>query len=403
MLRQTIAQKQTPLSSLEYIQENLSIDRSLLLDIVHENHLLYHMEKRDRPNNIIRVLVNLHKFQATKDQLAIAYEKTKLDVASIHVSNSSDKINEKNWIEFLGTSSSYGDYLVFFDKQLSALGLEETLDRYFYSIEPSIGSQIQPLVQFSFGIEHDLPEIITQALAYYASSYLDASAILEYCKPYSGENQVNNIQFVNTILFDLIRADQRFDGKIEGNNTFHSAVKLLLKSKSDLIKTYMAAWSNSYSQSPQQKLDALLYTATTLAKVSSRQQATHVELDWFLAGGQLIDSALAIQKVIRSDQLENWVNAQFLSTLCTFIVQGRPMNVPSLPLNPLVTKSWESCTSTIVQNAFDNPKLILALDSILNARSQHAQLEPLCFEIVNTLALFSNGGTWIKSGLGWPN
>lgn len=280
---------------------------------------------------------------------------------------------------------------------MSALGLEEALDRYFYSLEPSIGSQMQPLVQLSFGIEHNLPEIITQALAYYASSYLDASAILEYCQPYSGENQANNIQFVNSILFDLIHADQRFDGKIEGNNTFQSAVKLLLKSKSDLIKTYMAVWSG-YSQSPQQKLDALLCTATTLAKVASKQNATHVELDWFLAGGQLIDSALAIQKVIRPDQLENWVNVQFLSTLCTFVVQGRPMHALS---PPLATKDWESCTSTIVQNAFDNPKLILALDSVLNARCQHPALEPLCLEIANRLALFSSDGTWVKSGLGW--
>jgi hypothetical protein len=279
------------------------------------------------------------------------------------------------------------------------LGLDETLDRYFYSLEPSIGSQMQPLVQLSFGIEHDLPEIISQALAYYASSYLDASSILEYCQPYSGENQLNNIQFVNTILFDLIHADQRFDGKIEGNNTFQSAVKLLLKSKSELIKTYMAVWS-SYSQSPQQKLDALLYTAATLTKAASRQQASHVELDWFLAGGQLIDSALAIQKIIRPDQLENWVNLQFLSTLCTFVVQGRPMNVSS---NTLTTKSWESCISNIVQNASDNPKLILALDSVLNARFHNTQLELLCLDIVNTLALFSNDGTWVKSGLGWSN
>ncbi|KAK4509190.1 Sister chromatid cohesion protein 2 [Mucor velutinosus] len=399
MLRQSVAQQQAPFSSLEYIQDNVSIDRSLLLDIVHENHLLYHMEQRDRPNNIVRVLVNLHKFKATKEQLAIAYGKTKLDVASLHVTDSSNKINEENWLEFLGTSCSYGDYLVFFDKQMSALGLEETLDRYFYSLEPSIGSQMQPLVQLSFGIEHNLPEIITQALAYYASSYLDVSAILEYCQPYSGENQANNIQFVNGIMFDLIHADQRFDGKIEGDNTFQSAVKLLLKSKSDLIKTYMAVWSG-YSQSPQQKLDALLCTATTLAKVASKRNATHVELDWFLAGGQLIDSALAIQKVIRSDQLENWVNVQFLSTLCTFVVQGRPMHVVS---TPLTTNDWESCTSIIVKNAFDNPKLILALDSVMNARCQHPQLEPLCLEVANTLALFSSDGTWVKSGLGWSN
>lgn len=39
---------------------DLELNRSLLLDIIQENHLLYHMEKRDRPNNIIRVLVELY-------------------------------------------------------------------------------------------------------------------------------------------------------------------------------------------------------------------------------------------------------------------------------------------------------------------------------------------------------
>jgi hypothetical protein len=37
--------------------------RTLLLDAVHENHLLYEMEKRDRPNNTIRLLVSLHELE----------------------------------------------------------------------------------------------------------------------------------------------------------------------------------------------------------------------------------------------------------------------------------------------------------------------------------------------------
>lgn len=63
MLRQSLLQ-QSPFESSSSLNANkniISIDRSLLLDIVHELHLLYNMETRDRPNNIVRVLVELHK------------------------------------------------------------------------------------------------------------------------------------------------------------------------------------------------------------------------------------------------------------------------------------------------------------------------------------------------------
>lgn len=62
MLRQSIPPHQQPLkSSSSSDEDDSNISRDLLLDIIQENHLLYHMEKRDRPNNIIRVLVELHQ------------------------------------------------------------------------------------------------------------------------------------------------------------------------------------------------------------------------------------------------------------------------------------------------------------------------------------------------------
>lgn len=66
MLRQSIPPHQQPLeSSSSSDEDDLNISRDLLLDIIQENHLLYHMEKRDRPNNIIRVLVELHQLGGT--------------------------------------------------------------------------------------------------------------------------------------------------------------------------------------------------------------------------------------------------------------------------------------------------------------------------------------------------
>ncbi|KAI8082051.1 hypothetical protein BDF21DRAFT_462148 [Thamnidium elegans] len=399
MLRQSIPPHQQPLKSSSSSSDNddLNISRALLLDIIQENHSLYHMEKRDRPNNIIRVLVELHQLGATQEQLSLAYQYTRHETQLIRPSN---KINESNWKEYLGTSSLYSDYLVFFDNQLSSLGLQETLNTYFYSIPNSIGSQLQPLVQLSFGIEHNLPQIITQALAYYATSYLDVSNIMDYCQDHSVttksvQHQQSNI--ANKILFDFIASDQRFDGKIEGNNTFHSSVKLLIKSKYDLIKTYMTTWSTlSSNLSLEQRLDTLLTTAVTLAHKSSRQQGNSIELDWFMAGGQLIDSVFAIKKLIRANNDTHFINLLFLSILSTFVVQGRPTQ--SIHMEPKM--NWESCISTIIQSA--QPKSILALVSILKV-TQHVDSEPLLYlELANTLAQFVLlDGTWVKGGLGW--
>jgi hypothetical protein len=297
----------------------------------------------------------------------------------------------------------YGDYLVFFDQQFEILGQEQLLQKYFYSISTSIGSQLQPLVQLAFGIEHNLPFIITQALAYYATSYLDISQILEYCKytpsTTTSTAAVDN-KIVDKLLFDLIRSDQRFDGKIEGNNTFQSSVKLLLKSKSDLIKTYMTAWSNAtVGFTLNQRVDALTHTATTLTHISSSRQ----QMDRFLAGGQFIDAGFAIKKLVRSDSDANLVNLLFLSMLCTFVVQGRPPLLrSSSQQTDAAEMDWNTCISTVVQSS--DPKSILALTSILKVNQEYNDNPLLYLQIANTLAQFVfNDGTWIKGGIGWLN
>lgn len=285
---------------------------------------------------------------------------------------------------------------------MQKLGIEETLSKYFYSTEFSIGSQLQPLVQLAFGIENDLPEIVSQALAYYAASYLDVSNILDYCQEQNQSyTQPFDYELVNKLLFGLVRVDQRFGGKIEGqHNTLQSSIKLLLKSQSGLLTTYMRMWS-MYSSSPSDKLDMLIYTSLTLIKVASRQLLENgpIELDWFLAGGQLLESALAIKYMMRStDHLSNWVNIQFLSTLCTFVVQGRPMNTKTK-----IGTAANANIKDILKHAADDSKLVLTVSSILKVKELYPQYDSLCTEVLQLLSQFSVNGTWIKTGLGWLN
>jgi hypothetical protein len=300
----------------------------------------------------------------------------------------------------------YKDYLLFFDNELSRLGLEKTLETYFYSIQTSIGSQLQPIVHLAFGIENGLSQVITQALAYYVTSFIDASSLLDLDTNDNNNNASSPMPTAaDRLIFDMIGADQRFDGKIEGNNTFHSAVKLLLKSKSDLLQTYMMEWSK-LPLTPSQRLDALLLTAAKLGKYASREDGTHhTDLDWFLAGGQLIESVLAIKKLIRPEHLEHWCHLQFLSTLCTFIVQGRPITTAAAAsyahTTTMTPLTWEKCIALILESS--DPKAILAIVSLLKAHRVNPLLEPLYLENATILAQFVQDGTWVKAGLGWSN
>lgn len=270
-------------------------------------------------------------------------------------------------------------------------------------MNPSIGSQLQPIVQLAFGMEQNLPEIISQALAYYAASYLDVSDFL--CFKDTEHPTVDNDDHLiaNKIIFDMAHVDQRFDGRIKGpQNTLQSTIKVLLKSQSDLLKSYMKTWFTSTQQLNQNgddsRLEMLVYTALSLVDSSSRQHSNEmVELDWSLAGGELLESVLAIQKLFShdNDKREQWIHAQFLSTLCTYVVQGRPMQNTNRIEKGVMAMDYH--VQEILHYALDDSKLIFVLSSILRAQSLYPQYSGLCSALIQTLEKFAKNGSWIKS------
>jgi hypothetical protein len=160
----------------------------------------------------------------------------------------------------------------------------------------------------------------------------------------------------------------------------------------------MSSWS---TLDLNQRLDALIHTAVTLTDISSRKQDNSIDLDWFLAGGQLIDAGFAIKKLIRSPEQDvDLVHLLFLSTLCTFVVQGRPSPMDTHIVKHQQLMNWESCIESVIQSA--DPKSILALASIHKV-NVHYHHEPLLYlRIANTLAQFIiQDGTWVKGGVGW--
>ncbi|KAF7732352.1 hypothetical protein EC973_005248 [Apophysomyces ossiformis] len=372
--------------------------RALLSDLIDRHHTVYHIEHRDRPNVLARVLWSLHKFGANESQLTQAYQNIYPDLEPLQRSN--HIIHQNNWQEYLGNHSMYGDYLAFFDHEVERHGIQKTVERYFYQAQlyTSIGSQLQPFVHLAFGLEQELPRIVAQALAFLACSYLDVSELL-LAPPEEGHSST---QSTSQILFDMIHADPRFDGKMDGSNTFCSAVKVLLKSRPDLLRTYLAEWVPPEEDDQHQALDDLIETARQLIHASARQTKDgQIHLDWFLGGGQLLASALAMRTLTTPETKDSLLRLQYLATLCTYVIQGRPGPVTTTTTTSTVANSGTlnlaACIQVIV--ASGDPKAILILHSLVKL--------PWSPQLLNTaqliVAFLEKGGIWVKPGTGWAS
>ena len=251
----------------------------------------------------------------------------------------------------------------------------------------------------TFGIEYDMPDVVTQGLAYLATTFVNVESLLGDSDT-THENSTTSMMEHENILFDMVAADPRFAGRMDGTNTFHSALKVLIKSQHSLLKTYMNMLPSSSSERALQK------SVVLAAKLIPCTEQSH-RLDWFLGGGQLLASALAIQylferynKINSNNDFQKLVRLQFLTTLCTYIVQGRPPRSPTTHDNLLQQQGcWNTCAATIMESG--DSKSVLIMQSLVKARrlSEDNEEEESYLNIANFITGFvqAEGGAWCKT------
>ncbi|KAI9495607.1 hypothetical protein BDB00DRAFT_927243 [Zychaea mexicana] len=398
-------------------ETTLAIPRSLLHQLIQDHHTVYHMEHRDHPNLLARVLVALHELGANQAQLINGYYKVYPDLVPLLQTSIEQRVlTDDSWLEHLGDPKYYRPYLTFFQRKIEEYGMDQVVQQYFFDspLSSSIGSQLQPIVHMAFGLEYDMPDVVTQGLAYLATTFVDVASLLnvddeEEEEDHSSNERQRRLSTTTTttmdhesLLFDMIAADPRFGGRMDGTNTFHSALKVLIKSQQSLLGMYMR------QNATQVRLQDLVTLAARLIPCTKQAH----RLDWFLGGGQLLASALAIQYLMErfEKQYNNkkLVRLQFLATLCTFIVQGRPTRPPTSHYDARYVHSeqqqqqqlsWDSCGSTVV--ASGDPKSVLILQSLVKARRLYGngEEEGCYLDIANFIAGFVQraDGAWCKT------
>ncbi|KAI7883883.1 hypothetical protein K492DRAFT_192244 [Lichtheimia hyalospora FSU 10163] len=251
--------------------------RSLLQALIKNHHDVFHIEHRDQPNELARVLVALHDLGATQEQIIQGYYKvTPTLVPLLHTEQKTIVITQDTWQDYLGHTQYYKAYLAFFTEQIQELGIEATIDRFLFDIDnplsTSFGSQLQPLVHITFGFEYGMENIVAQGLAYLASSHTDIHSLIQEC------SNGHCIHEPEDILFDMVAADPRFDGRMEAADTVPAAIKILLKSQASLLATYV---NTASLRSPEQ----LVHLAAKLLPIMQHCRS----------GASLLAAALAIQ------------------------------------------------------------------------------------------------------------
>ncbi|CAO3592802.1 unnamed protein product [Absidia cylindrospora] len=309
--------------------QKTTISRPSLVNIIHDAHSMYPMECEHRTNILSQVLVSMYELEGDTDQMASAYQQLLSSLHLLRPVSISVHINKDNWLKHLGDTSCYQSYLAFFDNELNQYGVQSVLTCYLNSMPPSIHSQLQPLVHLTLGLEHDLPLMVSEGLAYLASTLDDASPwIVSNAESSIPSTQSSSRSVVNQctfdyLLFDCIQSDPRFNGIMEGGRPLVAKVKHLLTNHGPLLQNYLQQWLSFSSQHErlEQQLDELMEVTLQMLQTRLLDEPTH----------QLLASSLALrtlykQGIWRSDVLRDWIQVQGLMMICTFLVQGRPHN-----------------------------------------------------------------------------
>lgn len=267
----------------------------------------------------------------------------------------------------------YRPYLAFFTEQIQDLGIEAAIDHFLFDVDSplstSFGSQLQSLVHISFGLEYGMQDIVAQGLAYLASSHTDIQDLVQE------HDNSHGVHEPEDILFDMVAADPRFDGRMETADTIPAAIKILLKSQASLLATYV---NTASLRSPEQ----LVHLA---AKILSMMQHCR-------SGASLLASALAIQALASTGRNVNQLlRIQWLATLCTYIAENRPMqpsNTSSFDITSQPNHEssdlclWQQLIDRVVSTG--DPIHILSIQSLVKAATLYGDTQHY-LDAANTL------------------
>jgi hypothetical protein len=232
----------------------------------------------------------------------------------------------------------YSSYLDFFDREITIHGVEQTIKQFFYKspMAQSIGSQRLPTVHLALGVQHGLSEVVAQALSYMATTYQDASFLLDQPAWLCDQGYLT----AHEILIEQVKVDPRFDsfpatpiigGAPGGHHQLDNTItyRKILKNTKELLRTYVYLWR--VPETAKEALSELRILAAhmmikPIKHTKNNSRKYNINLD---TGSNLLNTLNAMEKLYPNNTCPiALIRVQFLNLICSYIVQGRPDILP---------------------------------------------------------------------------
>ncbi|KAF8424732.1 hypothetical protein EV426DRAFT_573932 [Tirmania nivea] len=154
-----------------------------LAELIHDNHEKHHIffDEDKRHNHAVHYLLALYDFGASSSILKATYEREKYyqrPPPEVHEKVLQDLSDESKWNEYIEKAEYYSDFLAFFTKEIKELGWKETVKKWLFRGTPvterlfvNITSGLyHPLIHLGYGIEFQIPAVIAEGLAQFATT-----------------------------------------------------------------------------------------------------------------------------------------------------------------------------------------------------------------------------------------
>jgi hypothetical protein len=128
-------------------------------------------------NHLPMALLSLQSLDSSLEHMNLFFGKYSKKLSKSKI-DSANRINGKNWEIYLGNSTYLGDYLSFFESEISQLKFSEVIEKYLSTLAKSpLSAAFHCVIRVSYVLKFKKINDLAHALAYWAVNFIEIPSI----------------------------------------------------------------------------------------------------------------------------------------------------------------------------------------------------------------------------------
>ena len=262
---------------------------AMVSDLLQKNHDTHHIFFNDDQfhNHQVHHLLALYALGASAERIKSGYEYNdsyQRPLAKADEQTVKELFDEKAFLAHLGKEKHYSDYLRFFQKEMEKSDWKEVVGKYIFSDTDMAKDMtvrlysgfLHPFIHLGYGIEHEQPAIIAEALAQTAIHENWPKGFLEGCEEKFDKN--NNTKSLVELL-DECKTTKELEGAAQFSDGQKN--KGVMKRAGDTMIRIASQWG-AYDED---QLDAKIAEVINLCGYmtgAAQRPDKEIKMDFFL-------------------------------------------------------------------------------------------------------------------------